>query len=378
MPTPPKGPRLLAKRPPRVDEVVDRLLLRLTPAAYPISLPRRVVRDAVHFSVSLASELTGVVRAAPAFLGELTREGLYPERMTARKLPYRPEVADLAVLREANPQWQFRADFDPSKWVFVFLHGYVDNTGADRIAHKLARLGYQVYLVRYPFLRSVRSLADELGDVIADIAIEEPGKRLVPMGHSLGGLIWDHLLLHDHDAVRRYRMPLYIPLGSPHFGTFAAFLAVGDSGAEMRPHSDLINEHRSLEFPPELEIYPFVSRFDLLVLPIETALLARGINYVLSETGHVGQIINSTVVTAVEEIIATPPAILSKRAEQRPFHPSLLASALNALPPRLQRRLGVEGVMREIFGDGAARPRYRVRGVRHELDLGIFPALRRP
>jgi hypothetical protein len=297
--------------------------------------------------------------------------------MRFRKLPYRPEMADLTVLRESNPKWVFRHDFDPKKWVFVFLHGYVDNTGADRVAFKLASLGYQVYLVRYPFLRAVDALGAELVEVLRQIADLEPGKRLVPLGHSLGGCVWDHVLLHDSEIASRYQMPLYIPLGSPHFGTLAAHVGIGRSAADMRLRSPLVRDHLSRSFPADLEIYPFVSRFDLLVLPIETALVRGAINYVLSETGHVAQVIRSATVTAIEEIIASPPELLDARAERRPFYPSTLAFLLGRLPRSLQRRIGVDGILDAVRGRGEP-PQFRIRIVHHELGLGVFPALRRP
>ena len=115
-----------------------------------------------------------------------------------------------------------------------------------------------------------------------------------------------------------------------------------------------------------------------MVLPIETALLKRGINYVLSETGHVAQIIRSAVVTAIEEIIASPYELLLERSQERAFYPSVLAAALARLPKGTQERLGVAGILEYIAGRGDEAPLFRLRVVRHELALGIFPALRRP
>jgi pimeloyl-ACP methyl ester carboxylesterase len=336
----------------------------------------RTARDVSHFGISLWWELRAMAEAAPGYVGEIVRNGVYPDRMTYRKLPWHPERSDLGRLRELNPTWAFRPDFDPRRWVFVFLHGYIDNTGGDRVAYKLASLGYQVYLVRYPFLRNVRRLAGELGDLLKQIAKREPGKRIVPVGHSLGGFIWDHLILHDPDVVRRYDMPLYIPMGSPHFGTLAAYLGVGHSAKQMRPHSDVVLAHLNRDFPPELEIYPFVSRFDLLVLPIETALLRTGINYVFSETGHVAQVIRNETVHAIEEIIASPAELLASRAEERPFYLSSLARGLRKLPPAVARRIGIEGVLAYVEGQADRAPEFKVRIVHRDLRAGRLPVLR--
>jgi len=343
-----------------------------------LSPPARLRRDTLHFLASLGGELSAFARAAPGFFMETLRNGAYPDRITYRKLPYDPERSSLKRLKACNPEWTFRDDFQPRHWVFIFLHGYIDNTGADRVAFKLAELGYQVYLVRYPFLRNVRRLAGELEEVLAQIARREQGKRLVPIGHSLGGFIWDHLLLNRPDLISTHQMPLYIPMGSPHYGTLAALIGVGASARQMRPRSDVVLQHLHRSLPADFEVYPFVSRFDLLVLPIETALLETGVNYVFSETGHVAQVIRGETVRAIEEIISSPPELLRERSRARAFYPSSLLYILSQMPRAWQRKLGLEQITETILGS-PRRPaqHYRVRVVHHELRLGTFPMLKR-
>ena len=341
---------------------------------------RRLAVEAAHFGAALAGEARALWRVGPGFFAELFRSGVYPEQMTFRKLPYLPERSDLARLRKWNRRWEFRPDFDPREWVLVFLHGYIDNSGAIRIASHLAARGYQVYLVRYPFLRGVRRLAADLSETLGRIARRERGKRIVPIGHSLGGFVWDHLLLHRPEMVERYRMPLYIPIGSPHFGTLAAHLGLGQSASEMRPGSRVVCDHLERRFPDSLEIYPFVSRFDLLVLPIETALLRRAVNYVFSETGHLAQVARRETVLAIEEILASPREVLEERADRRPFWPSTFTWALSQLPRPVRERIGVQGVLDYVFGEGGESepPSFRVRIVHHELRTGEMPELRHP
>lgn len=72
-------------------------------AAGPFSEGERTARDVSHFGISLWWELRAVAEAAPGFVGEIVRNGVYPDRMTYRKLPWHPERADLARLRELNP-----------------------------------------------------------------------------------------------------------------------------------------------------------------------------------------------------------------------------------------------------------------------------------
>ncbi len=335
----------------------------------------RLAIEAAHFGRALLGEANAAWRVGPGYVTELLRSGVYPEQMTFRKLPYLPERSDLDHLRAWNPDWVFRPDFDPRQWVLVFLHGYIDNSGAIRIANLLAARGYQVYLVRYPFLRSIRRLAVMLDETLQRIAQHERGKRIVPLGHSLGGFIWDHLLLHRPHLIERHRIPLYISMGSPRFGTLAAYLGFGQSAREMRPGSRIVKDHLERKFPPGFEVYPFVSRFDLFVLPIETALLRRGINYLFSETGHLAQVARREAASAIEEIMATPREILEERAEHRPFWPSALTWLLSQMPGVVRDRLGVDGILDYVLDDDEP-PDFRIRIVHHELRTGTLPELR--
>lgn len=336
----------------------------------------RFGKECLHFGTSLIGEWIAGANVMPKHVRETWRSGVYPTQMTYRKLPYRREASDLARLRQWNPGWIFREDFDPRDWVIVFLHGYVDNTGAVRVAYKLAHLGYQVYLVRYPYLQSVRRTAVGLMEVLRSIEHRERGKRIVPIGHSLGGFIWDHLLLHRPEIVERYRMPLYISMGSPRFGTLAAHFAIGASAREMRPGSTLVRDHLKRSYPPNFEVYSFISRFDLLVLPIETSLLKRAVNYVFSETGHIAQVTRNETIRAIEEILASPREILEARAERRPFALSPFTWALGCLPEAVRKRLGIEGILAYVR-DGDMPPDFRIRIVHHDLRIGLLPTLRR-
>lgn len=368
----------MGKKAIKIDRWLDRNVLNFEGPVEQHTDQQRFVRDAAHFGMSLISEGQSALAAVPGYVSEWFKNGFYPEQMTFRKLPYLPERSDLGMLRKYNPDWIFRADFNPRRWVFVFLHGYIDNSGADRVAYKMAALGYQVYVVRYPFLKNIRRTAGELQDVLEMIYKREKGKRLVPIGHSLGGFIWDHLLLHKPELVERYQMPLYIPMGSPRFGTLAAHLGIGQSARQMQPDSDVVLQHLNRRFHKDLEIYPFVSRFDLLVLPIETALHRDGINYVFSETGHLAQVIRNEVVHAIEEVVASPCDVLKQRAMKRAFYLSSLTNGLKKLPKFIQRRLGIDGVLAYVTGkDNEPPPEFLLRIVHHELRIGLMPALAR-
>jgi hypothetical protein len=129
-------------------------------------------------------------------------------------------------------------------------------------------------------------------------------------------------------------------------------------------------------YPVGLEVYPFISRFDLFVLPIETALLKGGINYVFSETGHIAQVTRNETVAAIEEIMASPREVLEERAEKRRFHLSPLTWLIGQLPKSTLEGLGLQGILDYVL-DGDEPPEFRIRIVHHDLRTGLLPALRR-
>ncbi len=336
---------------------------------------RRLLRDAYHFSASVLGEVSAIAQAAPGYVHEALKYQLYPRRMEHFKLDGGPQRGALRRLRRLNPAWPFREDFDPEDQVVVFLHGYVDNTGADLSIKRLAQLGYTVYAVRVPFLSPVAVLAEQLCVQLAQIRAKEGARRFIPIGHSLGGFVWDHVLLTRPELVEQYRMPLYIPIGSPRLGTLVALIAPGGSGRDMRPDSVVVREHLRRRYPPGLEIYNFISRFDTVVFPIETSLWPDGINYIFSETGHIGQLVRPHVELAIEEVLASDPQALLTRTEWRRFTPTAFTALCSRLPESFQRAIGVADMVRFVHGDERLCRRFRIRIVHRELRDGRFPRL---
>jgi pimeloyl-ACP methyl ester carboxylesterase len=368
----------LLDEPFKVDKWIEENILGLDGNADTSTwVDNQLLRDSVHFGVSLLGEAASVARVAPGWIKEMFKNGVYPDHMTHKKLRYLPEHSNLKMLKEKNPEWIFRENFNPADMIIVFLHGYIDNTGADRAAFKLAKLGYQVYVVRYPFFRGVDVLANELAETLQSIARKEPGKQIIPIGHSLGGFLWDQLLHSHPELVKEHNMPLYIPMGSPHFGTLVARFGIGKSARQMQINSDMVRFNLSKRFHKDLELYPFVSRFDLLVLPIETALLRSGVNYLFTQTGHIAQVVKNETICAIEEIISTPQSVLKERSQYREFYLSSFTRLLSKLPKNTQSRLGVDGVFDYLGLDSDTPTKFHMRIVHHEIRLGLMPTLNR-
>jgi len=337
---------------------------------------QRFLRDLYHSQISYFREMVAISIGLRGYLRELFRNG-YPSRVQYTVLRGDPFSGNLLRLKRLNPQWPFREGFDPSSWVVLFLHGYVDNAGADRAIHRLKDLGYTVYLFRYPFLRKVEEVAEDLREVLGRIRKVEGDKVYVPLGHSLGGVVWESLFLEDPEFFTTFRVPLYVPMGTPHFGTILAYLALGKSRASMIPKNSVYMRGLARGFPEGVEVYPFVSRFDLCVLPVETALWGEGVNYIFSETGHIGLSVLDDVLLPLEEVFATDGNVLRSRAIYRPFFPDSLTFFLKQLPDFFLSRLGLFPFFQYLNSSNGKTRSYYLRVVPPHPERSDFPRLRR-
>jgi len=137
-----------------------------------------------------------------------------------------------------------------------------------------------------PF-HSIKTHAEKVAKMVEYLRKEKGIKKLALVGHSMGGLVcgWyaTHLALPDQVAA-------LITLGSPLYGTFASYLALGVNGREMRPGSWLLKELREKIEASPVCFYHLASRTDQLIIPYTSALLGhrRERQKLLSNVGHMG------------------------------------------------------------------------------------------
>lgn len=94
--------------------------------------------------------------------------------------------------------------------------------------------------------------------------------RVDIIAHSMGGLAVRRCL---RDPAQQRRVRRVIFLGTPHRGTWVAWLAWGDGGREMRPGSRFLRELNSEPLPPTVRALTLRAPFDVRVVPGSSAAL---------------------------------------------------------------------------------------------------------
>lgn len=107
--------------------------------------------------------------------------------------------------------------------------------------------------------------AEELAEQAAELLARTGMPCLDVIAHSMGGLAVRHWLRFGGGSGRVGRV---LFLATPHRGTWAAWLAWGAGGREMRPGSDFLRRLNAGRAVPEgVEAVTLQTPFDLHVLP---------------------------------------------------------------------------------------------------------------
>jgi triacylglycerol lipase len=112
--------------------------------------------------------------------------------------------------------------------------------------------------------------AAELAEAIDVIAQKTGVDRVGVVAHSMGGLALREYLT----TAPRARVHTAVFVGTPHRGTWAAYLAWGRGGAEMRPGSRFLRELNARPMPADVNTHCISTPIDTRVLPGSSAVLA--------------------------------------------------------------------------------------------------------
>ncbi|HLB53414.1 MAG TPA: alpha/beta hydrolase [Chlamydiales bacterium] len=184
---------------------------------------------------------------------------------------------------------------DPSGTPILLIHGYLHNSSGwflFRRALAKRKLGpiYTIDLF-HPFwpISKYAELIEKKREAIR----RETGKEeLKLVGHSMGGLaaLWY--------AAHLAKIPTQvITLGSPLHGTYAAFLALGQNGKEMRPRSFFMKEMKEILMRKEFFFYHLGSMSDQLILPASSAFTGQNSKreYRIEDLGHMSLLFSPCV-----------------------------------------------------------------------------------
>jgi pimeloyl-ACP methyl ester carboxylesterase len=195
----------------------------------------------------------------------------------------------------------------------VEVHGWFHNrSGFFFMARSLRRRGFRwVYAMNYnPLGESIQSLAERLARQVAEVKAISGAPRVHLVGHSLGGLICRWYVQEMGGAEH---VDHCVTIGTPHYGTYAAFLGIGEAAVQMRPGSQVLRRLEETLPQCPTRFLNLHSDLDALIVPSCSAVLPSGplvTNRLIRDVGHLSMLISAEMTEVVSEHLADsePPA----------------------------------------------------------------------
>lgn len=184
----------------------------------------------------------------------------------------------------------------------LFVHAYLSNRGQWWwLRRGLRQCGIAVATINLePPLQSIDRFAEQLGQRIEAVLAETGAQRLVLVGHSMGGLV-ARTFVQRHGAGRIAEL---ITIGTPHDGSWFAFVARGQCAREMHPGGEWLRRlsSRTPSPVPTLNIW---SARDNFIAPQDSAMLPGAREHVLPAIGHLSMMFSPTVLAILRREVRT-------------------------------------------------------------------------
>lgn len=181
----------------------------------------------------------------------------------------------------------------------LLLHGWVHNRSAFLLMQRgLRRAGLgPLHTFEYPsFSADLDTVAHQVGPVVERIVDRAGRDSCVLIGHSMGGLIARQYVqeLGGHRHV-----DTVVTLGTPHRGTYTAYLGVGRAIEQCRPGSDYLRRLDATAEPGLARWISYYSDLDFMVAPAISAKLThpalRATNVRVRDIGHLSLLLSRSV-----------------------------------------------------------------------------------
>jgi triacylglycerol esterase/lipase EstA (alpha/beta hydrolase family) len=189
----------------------------------------------------------------------------------------------------------------------IMLHGFIHNrSGFFVMRQHLQKQGFRrLYSFNYGVLTNrIEDIADKLAERVEEVLLLTRREKVHLVGHSLGGLVSRYYIQKMGGDMRVSKC---VTMGTPHFGTQAAYLSYLPTALQMRPGSEFLRNLDALPIPPRIRWYSFYSRKDLLVFPYHNAILPEerfnAINFNMDDQGHLSFLLSPNVIDAVAEYL---------------------------------------------------------------------------
>lgn len=221
------------------------------------------------------------------------------------------EVADDVRLGDRFSRQVPLAYLDPEAAAtpIILLHGYFHNRSAFVVMRRrLRRYGFRnVTSMNYNVLgHDIPELAEQLYGTVEKVCEAAGAHKVHLIGHSLGGIVARYYIQNVGGIDRVHTC---VTLGSPHQGTYSAFIGRGRAAKQLRPGSPILSELRESARPMPVRFVSFYSNLDGMVLPpghakiVAPALRAR--NILVKDLGHMSLLISKPLWRSIASMLAT-------------------------------------------------------------------------
>lgn len=187
----------------------------------------------------------------------------------------------------------------------LLLHGYVHNRSAFLVmSRSLKRAGFRwVHSLNYnPVADDLAAGAARLGAEVERVLEASGASRCQIVGHSMGGMIARHYVqeLGGEDTV-----DTVVTLGSPHRGTFSAYLAASPAVTQLRPGSAYLRHLDETARPSDVRWIAYYCDLDATIVPATSAKLLHpalgATNIRARDTGHLSLLVSREVIGSLVE-----------------------------------------------------------------------------
>lgn len=182
-------------------------------------------------------------------------------------------------------------EFDPNQPIIVTLPGYAHNSsGMHYLRHKLRRAGFKNIVslnlsgfIFNPF-KSIDDFSENLKQNIDNLQLP-PGKKIIIIAHSTGGVTALNYAVNNHDKVEKV-----ITIASPIFGTHMAKYGIGECTRQMIPGSEFMLDLNQSIREHDFQIVNIGSHTDMVVQPNDNAFIHNRENTTHYHFGYHGHL----------------------------------------------------------------------------------------
>ncbi len=185
----------------------------------------------------------------------------------------------------------------------ILVHGYFHNRSAFLMMRRsLRRMGYHnVDTLNYNVIgHTCDDLAQQLGRHVDEVLECTGATKVHLVGHSLGGLI-SRLYIQQYGGDELVHT--CVTLGTPHNGTYTAYVGRGPAARDLRPGSELITRLDATARETPVRFVSYYSNLDALVVPASGAKITnpalKATNILVKDLGHMSLLLSSPLVHSI-------------------------------------------------------------------------------